>query len=793
MTTTGIFTFIPLNYETNEVMTESTSFREAEKIRVQLVFNNKMNTNTLIKFYFQGHEEITYTMNDVTTSNDTTISIYSYDLTLPSLYNFSTNDETYTVTCLLTQNDLLNENKDFDNNLVSAHQENNVFTLYPLISNYDFLNDVTIEGEIRNNNYLFSSNGFVYLKETNYSRIELREIFQYKLPNSETYIDADFSDVTNQYFFNLPNDIYIASSIQYRYKFNNGEIIDNENINVIIVDNAKPYATFINISGLEKQTRKVIILKDKTYQIKIKFNEKIPINQNIFQNIYIHNESNDISQDIKLIDYGTIQSDRFIDIDVSYNYSNYSTSQKYIASFLPYVDLNVSNLSLYIKDNTYEDSFGNKNLELSLTKYSNIFDINTESPKDPVVYFPVNQDLRTNLFYGRIEPLDSSAIAWEYEYKTVNGDIKNKLRMNITNLTFQLPEGIYLPGDVVVRTYNNFGNASNDIKNTQFIDVDRTAPSISLNGTSSYEFPVFESVNVYNEEFINITPDIIENITRQEIYILQISSKFNDENEIILIDEQLSFDTTQINKYKQIVNESISYNTIGVYIIKYSVSDDVGNNSIIERQITIKDEIAPTLRLRGPNPQYLSTKEYYEEYGAYAYDNYDGDISAIVRINYNNIENKYKIPGEYNIYYDVQDSSNNQAIQVSRKIIIYEPPCGCAPKIPNFKKPQNSSFNNSNISSKLFLAHRIRNNGKMNSNPKTNKKLKMYKTLYSRDEDSIKDLLFSIGEEKLRQLLCLINKSNLSYKLKSEIESVSNNIFNNLDENEKIKLANICN
>lgn len=790
---TGIFTFQPLNYETNEVMSESTTFRIHEKIRITLIFHKPMKTNTSIRFYFAEDEQTIYTMDDITTSDDIAISIYTYDLTLPSLHHFSSNNESRTITCLLTQNAYMNENRDSDNYLVSAHQENNLITLYPLISDYDFTNDVTIEGEERNNKYFYSSSGLVYLNTTDYNRIELREVLQYKLPGQSTFTNADFSHEINEYSFHLPNDIYIASSITFRYKYNNGEVIDNVNTNVLIVDNSRPYVSFIYISDNDKQTKKLVLLKGKTYTIKIKFNEKIPISQSISQYIYLHQNSGNTHQNTKLVQYGIIQSDRWMDIDSSKNYSSYSISQKYIATFVPNNDLNINDISLYIIDNSYEDSFGNKNVELSSKKYSNTFDINTESPSDPVVYFPVNQDLRTNLFYGRIEPLDSSAVAWEYEYKTVNGDIQNKLRMNITNLTFQLPEGIYLPGDVVVRTFNNYGNPSNDIKNTRFIDVDRTAPLITLNGTNIQNFQVFTKESLYNEEFISIAPEVIENVTRNETYTLQISIRFNGENEITLIDEVLSLDTDSINRYKNTVNEILSYNTVGVYIIKYSVTDDVGNVANVTRQINIIDDVAPTLRIKGPNPQYLSTKEYYEEYGAYAYDNYDGNISALVTVNYDEFENSAKSPGEYTIYYSVQDSSNNQAQQVSRKIIVYEPSCGCAPKTPNFKKPQNSSYNNSNISSKLFLAQRIRNNGKMNSNSKSKSKLKMYKTLYSRDEDSIKDLLFSIGEERMRQLVCLMMKSNLSEKIKYEIESVSNNVFDNLDESEQIKLESICN
>ena len=93
----------------------------------------------------------------------------------------------------------------------------------------------------------------------------------------------------------------------------------------------------------------------------------------------------------------------------------------------------------------------------------------------------------------------------------------------------------------------------------------------------------------------------------------------------------------------------------------------------------------------------------------------------------------------------------------------------------------------------MFLAQRIRNNGKMNSNSKSKEKIKMYHTLYGRNQNKIKKLLFSIGERRLNSLICFMVKSNISYKVKSEIQSIRDNIIESLSDNEIQILANICN
>ena len=74
-------------------------------------------------------------------------------------------------------------------------------------------------------------------------------------------------------------------------------------------------------------------------------------------------------------------------------------------------------------------------------------------------------------FFSKLEQFDSSVVAWEYEYITTDGNSYGKKRMNTTNLTFQLPEGIYLSGSIKVRTFNNFGIASNDVVNTGLVTL----------------------------------------------------------------------------------------------------------------------------------------------------------------------------------------------------------------------------------------------------------------------------------------------------------------------------------
>ena len=116
----------------------------------------------------------------------------------------------------------------------------------------------------------------------------------------------------------------------------------------------------------------------------------------------------------------------------------------------------------------------------------------------------------------------------------------------------------------------------------------------------------------------------------------------------------------------------------------------------------------------------------------------------------------------------------------------------CVSKTPNLSSFNKTSYNNSSESKKMLLAKRIRSNGKINANTKTKHKLLIYETLFTRDYDQIKSLLFKIGKRQTEYYVNGLTCSQTDKNLTLEILLLYNTIIEDLDDNEINELNNIC-
>lgn len=113
----------------------------------------------------------------------------------------------------------------------------------------------------------------------------------------------------------------------------------------------------------------------------------------------------------------------------------------------------------------------------------------------------------------------------------------------------------------------------------------------------------------------------------------------------------------------------VDTNIPGEYTIRYTVANKKGKNeTTVERRVLVKDNIAPTIELKGEDTIKLLVGDKYEEKGASANDNIDGDLT-------NNIEILSSVdtskPENYEIEYRIRDSAGNQAT-AKRKVIVSE-------------------------------------------------------------------------------------------------------------------------
>lgn len=102
----------------------------------------------------------------------------------------------------------------------------------------------------------------------------------------------------------------------------------------------------------------------------------------------------------------------------------------------------------------------------------------------------------------------------------------------------------------------------------------------------------------------------------------------------------------------------------GKYEITYTASI-YGRKATATRTVRVVDTIAPAIELEGDTNMTLSSMDFFKEPGFSASDNYDGDLTASVRVT----KHENKEQGTGTVTYEVFDSSGNQA-ESSREITI---------------------------------------------------------------------------------------------------------------------------
>ena len=119
--------------------------------------------------------------------------------------------------------------------------------------------------------------------------------------------------------------------------------------------------------------------------------------------------------------------------------------------------------------------------------------------------------------------------------------------------------------------------------------------------------------------------------------------------------------------YKVGSSGQVDVSKLGEYIVTYSVTDELENHATTTRKIVISDNTKPTITLKG-NPEItLTLGTSFSDPGATANDNHDGNLtSAIATTGTVNTQ----LAGSYRLSYQVQDSSGNQADQVTRKVVV---------------------------------------------------------------------------------------------------------------------------
>jgi hypothetical protein len=105
--------------------------------------------------------------------------------------------------------------------------------------------------------------------------------------------------------------------------------------------------------------------------------------------------------------------------------------------------------------------------------------------------------------------------------------------------------------------------------------------------------------------------------------------------------------------------------TPGTYTRTYTVADSAGNTASVDRTVIVEADItAPVITLNGANPMEVYLNQPYNEPGATAFDNVDGDLTSQIIITG---QVNTSLAGVYTVNYSVTDNSGNPA-SVDRRV-----------------------------------------------------------------------------------------------------------------------------
>ena len=232
------------------------------------------------------------------------------------------------------------------------------------------------------------------------------------------------------------------------------------------------------------------------------------------------------------------------------------------------------------------------------------------------------------------------------------GDSYNELGATATdNIDGNLTSAIVTTGSVNTNTAGSYtvnynvsdaaGNTATQVSRTVIVNEpapDTIAPVITLTGNATIDLFVGDT---YNELGATASDDVDGNLTSSIV-----------------------------------ITGSVNTNTVGTYTVNYNVSDAAGNAATqISRTVNVNevpaDTTAPVITLIGNTTIDLFVGDTYNEQGATASDNVDGNLTSSIVISGSVNTN---VSGTYTLNYNVSDAAGNSATQVSRTVNVNETP-----------------------------------------------------------------------------------------------------------------------
>ncbi len=219
--------------------------------------------------------------------------------------------------------------------------------------------------------------------------------------------------------------------------------------------------------------------------------------------------------------------------------------------------------------------------------------------------------------------------------------------------------------------YTEFGaTATDDVDGnlTTDIMIDATAVDTSAPGTYSVTYNVSDeagnaAVQVTRTVTVRDTTAPVINLNGSANIALNVGDTYTEAGATASDTCDQSLPTVTID------SSAVDTSQPGSYQVTYNVSDSSGNAATqVIRTVTVSDAGAPVITLVGANPQFIECPAAYNELGATASDDVDGDLTADIVIDATAVDTS--TPGDYPVTYNVSDEAGNAAVQVTRTVTV---------------------------------------------------------------------------------------------------------------------------
>ncbi len=167
---------------------------------------------------------------------------------------------------------------------------------------------------------------------------------------------------------------------------------------------------------------------------------------------------------------------------------------------------------------------------------------------------------------------------------------------------------------------------------------------------------------IYNTVYLDYKSPIVMNLKGNKTITIKLNEEYKENGVKVTFRNK---DITTLTK----INSNINNKKIGNYIVEYKVKYK-NKIKIIKRNVKVIDDIKPEITLNGDENISIYVGNTYNDLGAKATDNYDGDITDKIKVTNNLDVNKV---GVYEFVYSVKDTSGNENT-IKRKVEVKERP-----------------------------------------------------------------------------------------------------------------------